>query len=111
MRTPFGAECPYYYGDFHRGRQKEECRLLGAGEASSRWRSSLCRNCPVPRIVLANACPDLRLRGRVTAGLLGLGRRMDITASCRRSAGPVARPEVGCGLCHPGGPGEAEPRR
>ncbi len=105
MRTPFGAECPYYFGDFQRGRHREECRLLGPEGGSHDWRSSLCGKCPVPRFVLANACPDLRLHGRVTAGLLGLGRSMHITASCVRSGGPVEHPEVGCGLCHRPEPG------
>ena len=100
MRTPIGAECPYYYGDFHRGRQIEECRLLGPGDGAHNWRSALCGRCPVPRFVLANACPDLRLHGQVAAGFLGLGRGMRITATCQRSGGPVERPEIGCGLCH-----------
>ncbi len=100
MRTPFGAECPHYYGDFHRGRNVETCRLLGLGDGADKWRSSLCSKCAVPRLVMANACPSLRLHGRVSAGFLGFGRRMLITASCVRSGGAVVHPEVGCGLCH-----------
>jgi hypothetical protein len=40
------------------------------------------------------------LDARVRPGLLGLGRRVIITASCTRSLSEVAEPEVGCGLCH-----------
>ena len=28
MRTPAGKECRYFYGNYHRGRGIEECRLL-----------------------------------------------------------------------------------
>ena len=28
MRTPAGKECQYFYGDYYRGRNQEECRLL-----------------------------------------------------------------------------------
>ena len=30
MKTPAGTECKYFYGDYYRGRNHEECRLLGA---------------------------------------------------------------------------------
>ena len=28
MKTPAGKECKFFYGDYYRGRQHEECRLL-----------------------------------------------------------------------------------
>lgn len=100
MRTPAGSECPHYYADFHRGRNHEECRLLPAGPAARRWTGDLCRTCPVPRILLANGCPDLALRAALTSGPFGLRRRMRIQAVCLRSAAAVEAPEVGCGQCH-----------
>ncbi len=58
MKTPAGSECKYFYGDYYRGRDHEECRLLGA-----QWKPALCRTCPVPAIEMANACEFMRLRG------------------------------------------------
>jgi len=36
----------------------------------------------------------------VRAGILGLGRRVEITASCTKSLETVTEPEIGCSLCH-----------
>jgi hypothetical protein len=100
MRTPAGSECPFYYEDFHRGRSTQACRLIERTPNGGRWTPDLCRRCRVPRIVMANACPNLVLEGRVHGRLLGLVRRVDISATCTRTLGPVAEPEVGCGHCH-----------
>ncbi len=104
MRTPYGADCKYYYGDFNRGRNIQECRLPRRDSES--WTPDLCRTCPVPRILLANACPHLTFAGRVERGLLGLGlnRKMTVTAVCDKISGPVAEPAIGCGHCHDGSP-------
>jgi len=59
MKTPAGSECPHFYGDYFRGRNVEECRLLKA--AGQRWSPDLCRTCPVPGIARANACEFLKL--------------------------------------------------
>ncbi len=61
MRTPAGKECKYFYGNYFRGRNTEECRLLRESEQT--WTSSLCATCPVPDVMRANACEFLRLRG------------------------------------------------
>ena len=100
MRTPAGTECSFYHADFHRGRQLQECRLVASTPGGGRWAPDLCGRCRVPAIQRANACVNLVLQARVRPGLLGLGRGIDITASCTRSGGAVATPEVGCGLCH-----------
>ncbi len=100
MRTPAGSECPHYFADFHRGRNRQECRLLQSGPDAHRWQPDLCGRCPVPRILLANACPNMVLSARVRAGFLGLGRRVEVEATCLRTLEPVAEPEIGCGLCH-----------
>jgi hypothetical protein len=97
MRTPAGRECPYYYQDFHRGRSVMECRLLGAGGG---WKPDLCAKCPVPGIALANTCREMRLRGEVKTGFLGIGRRVVVSAFCLKVDRPVADPHIGCGECH-----------
>lgn len=106
MRTPAGTECPFYYEDFFRGLQKQECRLLPPA-ALHAWSPDLCARCRVPRIVLANACPHLVLEGRVVSGPLGIGRHMQITASCTQTLTAVSEPEIGCGHCHEFNPGQS----
>ena len=101
MRTPAGSECPYYFEDFHRGRDRQECRLIDQTPSGGTWAPDLCGKCRVPRIVLANACPNLVLEARVKPGFLGLvGRGVEISASCRQTLGSVEVPEIGCGHCH-----------
>jgi hypothetical protein len=100
MRTPAGRECPYFYGDYRRGRKQEECRLLQANPDGGEWRPTLCHSCPVPGIVLANACPHMGLRGRVARRWLGFIEQVEVSAYCHRSQSAVAEPEIGCGQCH-----------
>ena len=100
MRTPYGGDCKHYYADFNRGRATQECRLPRADAASEKWAPGLCRECPVPRIQLANACPHLILHGRINRGFLGLNRKMIVGASCRQTQEPVTEPAIGCGRCH-----------
>ena len=100
MRTPAGTECPFYYADFHRGREKQVCRLIERNPEGGRWEPDLCARCPVPRILLANACPHMVLEGSVKRGVLGIGRRVDVSAYCLRSMQDVPEPEIGCGQCH-----------
>jgi hypothetical protein len=100
MKTPFGTECEYFYGDYLRGRNREECRLLEA--AGIVWDSSLCRGCPVPGIRRANACEFIRLRPRVVRSLLaGFRKQVQVSAYCEKSEGIVSEPQIGCKLCHP----------
>jgi hypothetical protein len=100
VKTPFGFECPYFFGDYYRGRTREECRLLPPGQ-SSRWSTDLCRKCPVPGIVRANACPNMVLSAGINSVFLGLGRKMGVGAYCTLSKSTVREPEIGCGQCHP----------
>ncbi len=100
MKTPAGFDCKYYYADYYRGRNQQECRLVEGDRTSAKWTPGLCRDCPMPRILRANACRHLVLDGRVVKTWGGLGRKMIITASCTKTLADVARPEVGCGHCH-----------
>ena len=100
MRTPAGKECKYFYGDYFRGRNVEECRLLKA--TGERWTRDLCRTCPVPGVLQANACEFLQLRGAVARPFATLfQRRVQITAYCDKVQRAVAEPHIGCGECHP----------
>ena len=100
MITPAGTECRYYYEDFYRGRQKQECRLIAQNPRSEPWRPELCRTCPVPGILRANACPHMVLEGRVEKRLLGLRRQVAVEAVCSKHLVEVEEPHVGCGHCH-----------
>lgn len=101
MRTPAGVECPYFYGDYRRGKKQEECRLLEESVPPQRWTPDLCRTCPVPGITRANACPHLILSGEVHKSWLGLVRRVKVTSYCKQSQQAVTEPHIGCGQCHP----------
>jgi len=105
MRTPAGKECSHYYADFHRGRQKQECRLAEANPDSAPWNPKDCARCAVPDILAANASPDLRLRLTIKAGVLGIGRRNQVDATCARHNIKIDDPIVGCPLCNAERPG------
>ncbi len=99
MRTPAGRECKHFYGDYYRGREREECRLLKAHDIP--WTPDLCASCPVPDILRANACTFMELRPVLQRSLLPPWRReVRVTAFCRKTSRPVSEPEVGCGQCH-----------
>jgi len=99
MKTPAGTECPHFYGDYFRGRNIEECRLLKA--AGQRWMPDLCKTCPAPDIARANACEYLKLRALVGRPITAVfQRRTQISAYCEKSKRNVSEPHVGCGECH-----------
>jgi hypothetical protein len=102
MRTPAGKECKYFYGNYYRGRSQEECRLLKASEPPQSWTPDLCSTCPVPEILMANACEYMVLNAHVARSIRsGLKRQVQITAFCEKAESVVDRPEIGCGQCHP----------
>jgi hypothetical protein len=99
MRTPAGTECPYYYEDYFRGRDIQECRLIKQNPHSEPWQPSLCEECSVPAIVRANGCPNLRLEARV-GRRFGLFKRVEVDAFCIEYVCEVDEPKIGCGHCH-----------
>lgn len=101
MRTPYGVECSFFYGDYFRGKSAEECRLIGHQPPPNNWTSDLCKTCPVPGILRANACKNMSLSLTIKRKS-GVGkRRIDVTAYCSKSNTQVKTPQVGCGICHP----------
>ncbi len=96
MQNPYGIECPYFYGDYYRGREQETCRLLGDD-----WEPELCQGCPAPGIRQANACEHLALLPHLKRDWRRrLRRTVTVRAYCRKSARDVPHPEIGCGECH-----------
>lgn len=99
MKTPAGRECPHFYGDYYRGKNVEECRLLKANGQS--WSPALCVTCPVPEIARANSCQHMKLKAVVARPLSALfQRRVQVSAFCEKAKRDVAEPQVGCGECH-----------
>ncbi|MBN1266912.1 MAG: hypothetical protein JXA25_15565 [Anaerolineales bacterium] len=100
MRTPAGTECPYYYADYFRGREYEECRLVEPSQSGRSWSPDVCERCPVPEIVRANGCKHMSLHASIESGFLGFGQKVVVTAYCARAGEAVKEPLVGCGHCH-----------
>jgi hypothetical protein len=98
MRTPDGRECKFFYGDYYRGRNYEECRALASTYDAREWTSHLCKQCKVPDILRNNACPNLVLT--VAPTKLLFVKRIKLFTYCTVSHGPVQDPNIGCGHCH-----------
>ncbi len=99
MRTPAGKDCRFFYGNYFRGRNTEECQLLES--AKIHWARDLCFNCPVPDILLANACPHMILLPRVVRAFPFIKRKVQVTTQCSRTQREGFDPHIGCGECHP----------
>lgn len=100
MRTPAGKECKHFFGDYHRGRNQEECRLIQNNPDSQPWQPKYCQICPVPDVLRNNGCPHLKLSGEAKKGFLGFGSGMQIEGWCSEYFLDVKDPNVGCGHCH-----------
>ncbi len=91
--------CRFYYEDFHRGRQVQECRLIRPGHRTLPWWPDACRICAVPAILRANGSPDLRLEA-VIDKRFGIWRRVRVSAYCLRHAIELDDPYRGCPACN-----------
>lgn len=100
MKTPAGKECRYFYGDYYRGRNHEECRLLKDNGLS--WSPSMCQDCPVPEYLLANACEHLTYIPSIYKPLFFMKPKVKVKAYCTKIDEQVAEPQIGCRECHPG---------
>ena len=99
MINPDGKECPHFYGDYHRGKNIEYCRLLTDNDLD--WVPEYCSVCPVPEILLANACEHMALIPRLRKKILFISPRVFIDAYCHKCNCKFDEPKVGCGECHP----------
>jgi len=100
MRTPAGKECKYFYGDYYRGRKHEECRLLGDANPPLHWEREYCRTCPVPEILLANACPNMVLEPYFVRPLPFFKKQVQVRTYCAKTGANDFDPHIGCGQCH-----------
>ncbi len=100
MRTPAGKECRFFYGNYFRGREREECRLLQESSPPLTWKPALCTGCPVPEILLANACPNLVLRPELARPFPFTRQQVRVVAYCTQTQRSGFDPHIGCGECH-----------
>lgn len=101
MRTPAGKECRYFYGDYFRGRKREECRLLASANPPLPWKGTFCASCPVPEILMANACEHMVLQPRLTRTLPFGFQQVRILTQCKKTNRSGFEAQIGCGECHP----------
>ena len=100
MRTPAGKECRYFYGDYYRGRDHEECRLLGDASPPLDWSQDLCYTCPVPEILMANACVNMVLVPTLVRPFPFVKREVRVNTYCNKTHRKGFDPHIGCGECH-----------
>lgn len=107
MKTPAGKQCRFYYEDFNRGRNLQECRAARRPEAgtSLQWQPKDCASCPVPEILNANASADMEIEVVIKPRLLGLGRNLTVAAHCSKHDIAITDPFVGCERCNEERPG------
>lgn len=100
MRTPAGKECRYFYGNYFRGRSQEDCRLLSDMNPPLPWRPAMCNTCPVPGILLANACESMVLEPRLARPLKIKKHQVAVKTFCSKTGLSGFDPHIGCGECH-----------
>ena len=97
MATHTPVNCRYYYADFHRGRNHEECRLLKRNPESRPWRRVLCDSCPVPDILISTNCKEIALEATVVKKW-GLLERVEVYAICAKHLVELDNPRF-CPQC------------
>lgn len=92
------VDCPYFFGDYHRGREVEKCRLIERNRENRRpWRRALCDTCPVPGILRNTTCKHLALEASVERKLLLLDR-VQVYAICTEHVAELDDPNH-CSQC------------
>jgi hypothetical protein len=99
MKNPAGKECIYFYGDYFRGRNHEECRLLLSHD--QQWLPHFCDNCPIPKINQANACGNMIFTPTAYRPMFIFKSKLTIAIYCNKCECNVNNPIIGCGQCHP----------
>ena len=87
------VNCPYFFADYHRGREIEKCRLIERNPENRRaWRRPLCDTCPVPGILRESTCQHLALEASVERRLAVL-ERVAVYAVCTEHVAELADPK------------------
>lgn len=95
---PQQVNCRFFYGDYHRGNEREACRLLEESPHNERpWRRKLCNSCPVPALLLTSNCRTLLLEAEVRKRFLS--ERVEVTFSvCSEHLIELEDPQI-CPQC------------
>ncbi len=96
-RSTSKPDCPYYYEDFHRGREVRGCRLVEQNRSSLPWTRALCDKCPVPYILRESTAQSIALELSVQKRF-PWGRKLTVFAVCTRHMTALADP-LHCPLC------------
>ncbi|MEW5870125.1 MAG: hypothetical protein AB1894_12675 [Chloroflexota bacterium] len=75
--------------------------MLGDALPPLRWSADLCSTCPVPQILMANACEAMVLVPRLERPFPFIKRQVRVSAVCTRTQRQGFDPYIGCGECHP----------
>lgn len=96
MKKP--VSCRYFHGDYFRGANREECRLLESSpDGRGVWERKLCESCPVPALVIASNSRHLALEAEVQRKFLR--RQVEVTfAVCTKHMEQLADPHY-CPKC------------
>ncbi len=87
------VDCPYFFGDYFRGREVEKCRLIERNRENRRpWRRALCDSCPVPAILRQTTCKHLALEASVVRKL-GFLERVSVYAVCTEHIAELQDPK------------------
>ncbi|MCD6289268.1 MAG: hypothetical protein J7M34_02100 [Anaerolineae bacterium] len=97
MAKSKAVNCPYYYYDYFRGQEWEECRLIARNPRSRPWRRSLCDTCPVPEILRETNCQHLALEATVVRKWK-LFDRVEVFAVCTEAMEKLENPKY-CPYC------------
>jgi hypothetical protein len=91
------VDCPYFFADYHRGRDLEKCRLIERNRENRRpWRRALCDTCPVPGILRETSCRHLALEASVERKFLS--ERVAVYAVCTQHIAELKNPKR-CEAC------------
>ena len=92
------VNCRYFHGDYYRGRNQEECRLLAATpNRPNAWQRKLCDSCPVPALIITSNSRDLILEAEVKRKFLR--QQVEVTfAICAQHMVELADPNF-CPQC------------
>jgi hypothetical protein len=92
------VNCRYFYGDYFRGKNVEECRLLEANRDNPiPWKRKHCDTCPVPEVLIASNSRSLQFEAEVRRKLLR--ERVEITfAVCTKHLEELSDP-LHCPKC------------
>lgn len=75
--------------------------MLDSASPPLPWSPDMCRTCPVPDILRANACDNMILDPHVDRPFPFIRRQVSVSSYCLKTKREGFDPHLGCGECHP----------